>query len=206
VYDYRWSLTTNQTDWAMWTPVLPQSGWYEVYVWYVEGTNRAPDALFTVHHADGDSYVSVDQTGDGEQWNLLGGFGFDAGSSGWVTLSETGVTPGKVVIADAIMFHPVSTGIEEGTMAPQPVSQPVMSVGPNPSSTFRISIVLPEAGAATISVYDMSGRLQDTVSNGRLPQGENILYWAPDRLPEGVYSVVSTAGDWRSVQRVVLAR
>lgn len=206
VYDYRWSLTANQTDWARWTPVLPQAGWYEVFVWYVEGTNRAPDALFTVHHADGDSQFSVDQTEGGEQWNLLGGFGFEAGTSGWVTLSETGVTPGKVVIADAVRFLPISTGIEEGATVPRPGSEPSMSVGPNPSSSFRISVVLPEAGTASISVFDMSGRLQDTVADCRLPVGESVLYWVPDALPEGVYAVVATTGEWRSVQRVVLAR
>lgn len=203
--DYRWSLTANQADWARWTPTLTQAGWYEVHVWYVEGTNRAPDARFTVHHADGDTEFTVDQTTGGETWLLLGGFGFEAGSSGWVTLSEVGSAPGKVVIADAVRFHPVSTGIGESGGAPIAEPQPVLSVGPNPGSRFRIALDLPVAGAVRVSAYDMSGRLVGTVAESSMSVGENILHWTPSELPAGVYAVVASGEGWTVSSRVVLA-
>jgi|GEM_PF-4478990 len=70
------------TDWARWTPDLPQAGWHDVYVWYTDGTNRAPDAVYTVHHQNGETQLTVDQTQAGGQWNQLGSFSFAAGTGG----------------------------------------------------------------------------------------------------------------------------
>jgi hypothetical protein len=201
--DYRWSTTTNQSDWARWTPDLAESGWYEVYLWYVEGSNRAQDAIFSVHHEGGDTQFIVDQTQDGEQWNLLGGFGFEAGASGWVTLSEIGVTPGKVVIADAIRFHLASTGMDEPASMTMPGALPGISVSPNPSSCFLVSLFLPCDGEVSLDIYDMSGRHLDTVSRGYLPAGESIIPWNPEGFPAAVYIIRASAGSWSATTTAV---
>jgi len=202
--NYRWSMTTNQSDWARWTPNLPESGWYEVSVWYVEGTNRASDARFTVHHAGGDTEFTVDQTKDGEQWNVLGGFGFDAGSSAWVTLSETGVTPDKVVIADAVRFHMTSTGIEETVSAPMPGDTPGLLIAPNPASAFMVTLSLPNACIVSLDLYDLSGRRLETISRGFLPAGQSAIPWIPDRYPAAVYIIRASGEDWSTAGMAVL--
>ena len=202
--DYRWSSAANQTDWAKWTPMLSESGWYEVYIWYTEGTNRAPDAVYTVHHPGGETEFTVDQTQGGNQWNLLGGFGFEAGSTVWVTLSEEGVSADRVVIADAVRFHPISTGIAEGSFTAMTGTVPELVVGPNPSSSFHISLTLARAQDVRIEVYDMSGRMMETISRGSMPQGETSFLWSPSGLPAAVYTILAFTSDGCTASRIVL--
>ena len=61
--DYRWTSTTGGSPTASveWRPVLDEAGWYNVAVYYVDGTNRADDAPYTVHHADGSDTFLVNQ-------------------------------------------------------------------------------------------------------------------------------------------------
>ncbi|MCA9254070.1 MAG: family 10 glycosylhydrolase, partial [Phycisphaerales bacterium] len=110
--DYRWALTTSGAASANveWRPTLNASGWYDVDVFFVDGTNRADDAPFTVHHATGSSPIFLDQQVGGASWVSLGTFYFDAGTTGAVELANN-ASP-SVVIADAVRFTAVG--------APQP--------------------------------------------------------------------------------------
>ena len=85
-----------------WRPDIQTSGDYEVQVYYPEGSNRAPDAPFTVRHTGGASTVTVDQTANGGAWLSLGTFNFATGTSGSVELQNN--AGGSVVIADAVKF------------------------------------------------------------------------------------------------------
>lgn len=96
------------------TPVIPATGGYEVYaMWHgTTGGNRATNVPYTITHADGVATVIKDQNqptiSSGyryAQWNLLGTYTFNAGTSGNVLVSNTGTT--NTVIADAIYFVPV---------------------------------------------------------------------------------------------------
>jgi hypothetical protein len=75
---------------------------------YSAGTNRATDATYVVHHADGVTPVKVDQTQHGVpelrtgEWVSLGTFRFEAGIDGYVELSDAA---DNVVIADAVRFR-----------------------------------------------------------------------------------------------------
>ncbi|MCZ9338287.1 xanthan lyase, partial [Streptomyces sp. TRM76130] len=67
---------------------VPADGLYQVAVWYTAATNRAPDAPFTVHHADGSAVVRVDQRVGGSQWVVLGSYRFTADQPVTVELSD----------------------------------------------------------------------------------------------------------------------
>lgn len=196
--DYRWSSTTNQADWARWTPNLGEAGWYEVYIWYTHGSNRAPDALYTVFHQSGETQFIVDQTQNGGQWILLGGFPFESGSSGRVELSEEGTTPERVVIADAVRFQMSGTGGAEESFLPIPPG-PVLSVSPNPGREFRIHLSTGSTAPVDLTVYDLSGRLVET-----LDLRERHIVWNPSGLPAGVYIVRAYSPDVSLHRKVVL--
>lgn len=102
--DYRWNSTGTGEDVVRWTPNLLQSGNYEVMAWYSAGTNRAVNAPFTVVHKDGSNTILINQTINGGKWNSLGTFPFNAGQSGYVSLSDN-AEPSKVVIADAVRWE-----------------------------------------------------------------------------------------------------
>ncbi len=199
--DYRWSSTTNQADWARWTPNLPEAGWHEVSVWYTHGSNRAPDAVYTVHHQGGETQFIVDQTQNGGQWILLGDFPFSAGISGWVTLSEAGTTPERVVIADAVKFEMGSTGMDHSLPA---VFGTRLEIAPNPGTAFQIRFTLPVESGVHLAVYDIAGRLVETIHNGAVFPGESLFAWNPSGQPSGMYLVTAGSREFNLARRVLL--
>jgi hypothetical protein len=91
------------------TPDLPRAGRYEVRLAHCYNVRRATNAPVTIHHADGETMVRVNQQETPPQGRLfrsLGTFRFEAGRAGWVRISTDG-TVGKYVIADAVQWLPV---------------------------------------------------------------------------------------------------
>ncbi len=89
---------------AEWTPEIPISGKYAVYVSYKTLPNSADDALYTVYHKGGVSKFKVNQQMGGGTWIYLGTFGFDAGknNASKIVLSNRSAKAGQVVTADAV--------------------------------------------------------------------------------------------------------
>lgn len=72
---YRYA-TAGTGAWAKWTPNIPEDGNYHVYISYKTFTDRAPDAVYTVVHAGGETEVTVNQKHHGSTWVDLGQFYF----------------------------------------------------------------------------------------------------------------------------------
>ncbi len=90
---------------ARFTPNLPKAGTYQVAIAYSALANRASNVPVTIHCADGDKKVTLDEQKKGIIKDLLqpvGVYRFDAGSSGWVEISNEG-TNGHVII-DAVQW------------------------------------------------------------------------------------------------------
>jgi hypothetical protein len=90
---------------AKFIPTLPKAGKYSVAISYGALANRANKVPVTIHHADGDSVVIVNQkqkpTGK-DNFQPLGSYRFEAGKSGYDQISNEG-TQGHVII-DAVQF------------------------------------------------------------------------------------------------------
>jgi hypothetical protein len=92
------------------TPTLPRAGRYEVRLAHCYNIRRSTRTPVTIHHADGDFTVRINQQEEPAHARLfrtLGTFRFEAGRTGWVRVSTDGTEPDKVVIADAVQFLPV---------------------------------------------------------------------------------------------------
>ena len=92
------------------TPELPQAGWYEVRLAHCYNVRRATNTPVTIHHADGEATMRLNQQEAPPHAHLfrtLGVFRFEKGCAGWVRISNDGTEPTKVVIADAVQFLPV---------------------------------------------------------------------------------------------------
>ncbi len=90
---------------ARFIPVLPRAGLYQVAITYSALANRAANVPVTIHHADGDATVIVDQKkkpAGKKGLHLLGTYRFEVGKTGWVEITNTG-TRGHVII-DAVQF------------------------------------------------------------------------------------------------------
>ncbi len=80
---------------------MPESGIYEVYSWWVQGTNRATNARYRIHSSEGIEEIHVNQRQNGSNWNLLGSWFYEEDSEGRVTIDNSG---DGVVMADAVKF------------------------------------------------------------------------------------------------------
>jgi hypothetical protein len=92
------------------TPDLPHDGLYEVRLAHCYNVRRATNTPVTIHHADGEATIRVNQQEIPEHDRLfrtLGTFHFRAGRSGWVRVSNDGTDVSKVAIADAVQWLPV---------------------------------------------------------------------------------------------------
>ncbi|MEZ5385525.1 MAG: xanthan lyase [Prosthecobacter sp.] len=93
------------------TPDLPEAGWYEVRLAHCYNVRRSTKTPVTIHHADGETTLRINQQQEPEHGRLfrtLGTFRFEAGRKGWVRVSNDGTETDKVVIADAVQFLPVT--------------------------------------------------------------------------------------------------
>ncbi len=92
------------------TPDIPVSGEFDVFAWNSCFNPRATNVPHRIVHDLGETIVSVDQdciTGSSNEWFAIGTYFFDADSSGYVEISDTGLSSGSYIGADAIMFSPV---------------------------------------------------------------------------------------------------
>lgn len=93
---------------ATFTPDLPAAGKYRVAIAYVPQANRATNVSVTIHHADGQKTVRINQKAKPAENGLLtplGEFRFEKGTGGSVQISNEG-TKGYVIL-DAVQFLPV---------------------------------------------------------------------------------------------------
>jgi len=91
------------------TPDLPQAGRYEVRLAHCYNLRRATNTPVTIHHADGEVTLRINQQEEpphGRLFRSLGTFRFAAGRESWVRVAND-ATEGKVVIADAVQFLPI---------------------------------------------------------------------------------------------------
>ncbi|OAS18041.1 right-handed parallel beta-helix repeat-containing protein [Paenibacillus oryzisoli] len=86
------------------TPNLLTTNTYDVYMWWNADTNRANNVPVTVNDVIGAHSTTVNQQENGGQWNFIGSYTFNAGTSGNVMISNTGTT--GFVIADTVKFVP----------------------------------------------------------------------------------------------------
>lgn len=91
---------------ATWTPTLPKSGKYAVYVSYASLPNSASDATYRIHSRSGVKEFKVNQQMGGGTWIYLGHFNFDANGDGApvIELINTSSDENAVVTADAVKF------------------------------------------------------------------------------------------------------
>ncbi len=90
-----------------WTPDIPQSGYYAVYVSYHADSQNVNDAHYSVLHTGGRSTFEVNQQIGGSTWLYLGTFKFKQGihpDSGSVLLTNLSKLPEKWITADAVRF------------------------------------------------------------------------------------------------------
>jgi hypothetical protein len=102
--DYRFADSTGSgTATATFRPNFPNTGLYDVFVWYPQGGNRATNSPWTISAFDGNSDISVNQQTNGGGWlQIAATRPFAAGTNGFVRLANNAGP--SVVVTDAVKF------------------------------------------------------------------------------------------------------
>jgi hypothetical protein len=106
--------STKETAYARYRPQLPAAGFYPVYAWTSSGGDRAADQLYRIHHTGGDTEVTVNHRRVGNGLVYLGTYHFDAGTNGYVDISNRSTSPRSIVVADMIRFGNGMGDIDRG--------------------------------------------------------------------------------------------
>ncbi len=98
------------------------------------------------------------------------------------------------------------TEVPEPQTAGLPREWAIDHIYPNPFNRMT-QIVLSVPGAATsipvqVDIFDLQGRLVDTLHGGVLAAGQRRLLWQP-KSAAGMYFIRVTAGNWQAMRKVV---
>jgi MYXO-CTERM domain-containing protein len=155
---YRASAASNAaiTASAQYLPKVPATGRYAVYVTWVVGANRLPDAHYEIRHLGGSTHIRVDQTKHGGTWTWLGYFNFAAGidpTKGAILLHNDTLSglKDRYVIADGVRLGGGLGSVARGTGKP-PAAGPT-SGRPRWEESCR---TYAQFQGAPASVYDSS--------------------------------------------------
>ena len=120
---YRQTVTQRKGKVSLieWIPEIPESGNYAVYASYQSFPNSTEQALYTIHHAGGETTIAVNQTMGGGTWIYLGNFKFTAHEQAHerIVLTNQSNKSGKIITADAIKI-----GGGMGNIARSPLESP----------------------------------------------------------------------------------
>ncbi|MGB9692080.1 MAG: family 10 glycosylhydrolase [Candidatus Sumerlaeaceae bacterium] len=191
---YQYMLSTDPPSYCVWTPNLPQAGFYEVRAAFRSSTNRTTDAPMTITYAGGTTtVVHLNQYGANQVVQvLLGTWYFDAGTAGSVRMDNTGAS--GAFIADCIIWHRVSAGpltiANLQRTSSKPTAQDSVTVTATVSSDFPVTSVsltynvTPPGTQATVQAYDDGshgdGASGDTVYGAQIPPqpvGSTVTYF-----------------------------
>lgn len=132
---------------AKWEAVAPQTGNYDVYVWYPYHSNSATSVNYTMTTNQGLWTSSTDQTQNAGQWYKISTISVDSGSNMSVVL--TALTT-KSTRADAVKFES-TTNTPSPTATPTPTPTPTPTLVPTEASfvpSFEsISVYVPGEGS-----------------------------------------------------------
>ncbi len=105
LWTYAW--TGQRDNWAVWNPILPFPGWYEVRAYIPAMDSTLSFVRYLIVGMQGTTQVWIDQEAHKGEWVVLDTVAFEAGAYGYVVLTDTTSDPSRayqVVIFDAITF------------------------------------------------------------------------------------------------------
>jgi hypothetical protein len=168
------------------SPELPATASYQVYMNWTTGATRANNAPVDVNYAGGSTPLSVNQR-IGGVWQLLGTFNFNAGTTGNVLIRNDGAN--GYVIADAVKFVQLPPPQPNGLMATPGDGQVVLNWGDVTGATsYNVKRMMVNGGAYTnIASPVTAGYTDTTVANGTnysyVVSAVNVAVEGADSLP-----------------------
>lgn len=124
---------------AQWFPYragFAVPGYYEVYIWYPQGTNRSTKAAYSVCSKGSCNSFAINQQTNGGRWNKLGGLFYFDSTDVDIRLTNSESDSTKYVIADAVKL--VYLGTTPPFTPNPPTATPTFTPTITPSPIPRI--------------------------------------------------------------------
>jgi hypothetical protein len=127
-------------------------------------------------------------------------FDKDAGA---IPYDEGSVTENPVLYLE--VPNPARTGIAEKEILPENLT--LFSSYPNPfNAKTTIKFSLAEAANVKLQIFDIAGRLVETVTDTEFPAGENSVVWDAGKMTSGVYFARLSSPAENKAQKLVLLK
>lgn len=128
----------------------------------------------------------------------------DLGASG----KDNTYGAGRVDAYQAVVAALAMTGTEESQGAALPAALGISNISPNPVSNFAsFNVYTAVAGAADISVFDVTGRRVANIDSSDIESGANAYNWQiPAEMGSGVYFVRATINGGTVSSRMTVVR
>jgi hypothetical protein len=180
---------------------------YEVFGWWSASSNRTSNTPYTISHAEGSTTIRVNQQINNAQWISLGEFLFTGTEADRVVISND-ATGGNFVVADAIRFVQTEQAIVSIEKTDErPTTVRLHQNYPNPfNPTTTISFELPEPSQVNLHVFDITGRLVQTVYSGFMSTGNHAVQFNARDLPSGNYVYVLNTDLSREIRMMTLIK
>jgi PKD repeat protein len=189
----------------------PETGWYEVSMWWTEFSSRSAVTPVTVEHAGAAVSLTVNQLANGGQWNTLGSWQYQAGQTYRVTLHT--LADRSSICADAVRFVktaapqlPSEIIIDNTDIATAIVGNWPVSGGANPyngssvynrypDNSFSFIFTAPETGAYEVSMWWTEFSSRSTAAPVRIQHAGGTASLTVNQMTNG--GKWNTLGTWQ---------
>jgi hypothetical protein len=129
---------------------------------------------------------------------------FDSARDEVIEYGETILFTSNMVVGDG--FNTFSLSREVGDLQ-QPMTYGISDAYPNPfNPVTSFEYTLEKDGMVQVAVYDINGRMVSELVNGYQSAGSYPVVWDAQELSSGVYMVNMIAGDYSTIQKVMLIK
>ena len=195
------------------SPELPSAGTYRVDGWWVASFNRSKKTPYIIHHRLGVDTVYANQSTNTSQWVELGEYEFNANSEDMVIISNFGGDNFNYVVADAVRWVGLNEELtsNETFLSQTPKSFDLLRVYPNPfNPSTQIEYSLEQAGTVRLEVFDLQGRLVESLVNTQQQSGTHRIQWLANSQSTGLYFVriqfENSQSYWYDTHKVTLLK
>ena len=195
------------------SPELPSAGTYRVDGWWVASFNRSKKTAYIIHHRLGVDTVYANQSTNSSQWVELGEHEFNANSEDMVIISNFGGDNFNYVVADAVRWVGLNEELtsNETFLSQTPKSFELLRVYPNPfNPSTQIEYSLEQAGTVRLEVFDLQGRLVESLVNTQQQSGTHRIQWLASSQSTGLYFVriqfENSQSYWYDTHKVTLIK
>ena len=209
-----------------WDPLIPTGSNMSVLITDITGMRWNASYLILAYDTDGklvgqglveDNVCGLAVWGDDQATDrvdgLLDGEAFElilwnAESGEELDLRVTAVKHGRGLVYETDSFVLIEMAVEEIGYEPAvPEAHFLSNAYPNPfNSVTNISFGLAETGYVSIQVFDLSGRLVETLIDDDMSAGGHVTVWNGSDALSGIYLVRMQTVDYVKVRKVILVR